>query len=147
MYDASTLYVQVHAYDKEPNKIVSYLTRRDADSPSDWIRVLVDSFHDRRSAFEFAVNPAGVKQDAYWFNDGDSYQGWDAVWEVAVNRSPTGWRAEFRIPFSQLRFQPAAKTTLVPSANGSRRSSGRRWRAQMARIAGSQPGASARSRS
>ena len=36
------------------------------DSPSDWIRVLVDSYHDRRTAYEFAVNPLGVKQDRYW---------------------------------------------------------------------------------
>jgi hypothetical protein len=110
-YDTTYLYVAVSATDPDPSRLVGIRTRRDEGSPSDWIRVLVDSFHDRRSAFEFAVNPAGVKQDAYWFNDGDSDQGWDAVWEVAVNRSPTGWRAEFRIPFSQLRFQPAAKTT------------------------------------
>ncbi|MBA2257852.1 MAG: hypothetical protein H0W18_03070, partial [Acidobacteria bacterium] len=43
----------------------------DEGSPSDWLRVVIDSFHDRRSGYEFAVNPAGVKQDSYWFNDGD----------------------------------------------------------------------------
>src|SRR5262245_58954411 len=68
-YDSATLYVKVHAYDKEPDKIVAYLTRRDGESPSDWIRVLVDSYYDKRTAYEFAVNPAGVKQDRYWFND------------------------------------------------------------------------------
>ena len=73
--------------------------------------MIVDSFHDRRTAFEFAVNPAGVKQDTYWFNDANSDQGWDAVWDVAVSRTNDGWRAEFRIPFSQLRFQPTETTT------------------------------------
>ena len=29
------------------------------------------------------------------------------MWDVAVSRNERGWRAEFRIPFSQLRFQPA----------------------------------------
>ena len=111
MYDASTLYVQVHAYDNEPAKIVSYLTRRDADSPSDWIRVLVDSYHDKRTAFEFAVNPAGVKQDRYWYNDTDRDDGWDAVWDVRVSRDETGWTAEFHIPFSQLRFSPDGSNT------------------------------------
>jgi len=110
-YDATSLYIAVTARDPEPAKIVGFRTRRDARSPSDWIRVLVDSFHDRRSAFEFAVNPAGVKQDAYWFNDADSDDGWDAVWDVAVSRTPDGWRAEFKIPFSQLRFQPTESTT------------------------------------
>ena len=87
--------------------LVGIRTRRDEQSPSDWIRVMIDSFHDRRSAYSFAVNPAGVKQDAYWFNDGQSDEGWDAVWDVAVSRDASGWRAEFRIPFSQLRFNDA----------------------------------------
>jgi hypothetical protein len=110
-YDAMALYVAVQAIDPEPSRIVGIRTRRDEGSPSDWIRVLVDSFHDRRSAYEFAVNPVGVKQDAYWFNDGSNDTGWDAVWEVAVSRGPRGWRAEFRIPFSQLRFHPSASAT------------------------------------
>src|SRR5688572_2527967 len=110
-YDATALYVAVLAVDPEPAKIVGIRTRRDEGSPSDWIRVLVDSFHDKRSAFEFAVNPAGVKQDSYWFNDGNQDSGWDAVWDVAVSRAERGWRAEFRIPFSQLRFHPSPAAT------------------------------------
>jgi uncharacterized protein DUF5916/cellulose/xylan binding protein with CBM9 domain len=104
-YDATNLYVAVRAFDPEPARLVGHLTRRDSDSPSDWIRVTIDSFHDRRTAYEFAVNPAGVKKDKYWFNDGNSDDtSWDAVWDVAVIRDGEGWRAEFRIPFSQLRF-------------------------------------------
>jgi hypothetical protein len=110
-YDATALYVAVTAIDPEPARIVGIRTRRDEGSPSDWIRVMVDSFHDRRSAFEFAVNPAGVKQDTYWFNDGNDDPGWDAVWDVAVSRQDRGWHAEFRIPFSQLRFRPAPAAT------------------------------------
>ncbi len=110
-YDSTALYVAVLAIDTEPDKIVAIRTRRDEGSPSDWIRVILDSFHDRRSAFEFAVNPAGVKQDSYWFNDVNQDGGWDAVWDVAVTRAPRGWRAEFRIPFSQLRFHPSPSAT------------------------------------
>lgn len=65
---------------------------------------MVDSYHDRHTAYEFAVNPAGVKQDRYWFADSNNDASWDAVWDVAVKRDAKGWRAEFRIPFSQLRF-------------------------------------------
>jgi hypothetical protein len=110
-YDASTLHVKVRAYDTEPEKIVGYLTRRDADSPSDWIHVLVDSYHDRRTAYEFAVNPAGVKRDSYRFNDNNDDDGWDAVWDVTVTRDSDGWSAEFHIPLSQLRFTPGESTT------------------------------------
>ncbi|MEO8077908.1 MAG: DUF5916 domain-containing protein, partial [Acidobacteriota bacterium] len=110
-YDATALYVAVQAFDPEPSKVVGIRTRRDEDSPSDWIRVIVDSFHDKRSGYEFAVNPAGVKQDTYWFNDDHNDQGWDAVWDVAVSHGEHGWRAEFRIPFSQLRFHPSDTAT------------------------------------
>jgi hypothetical protein len=95
-YDASTLFVKVRAYDSDPDKIVTYLTRRDLDSPCDWIRILIDSYHDRRTAYEFAVNPSGVKMDRYWFNDNNSDDSWDAVWDVSVSRDRLGWAAEFR---------------------------------------------------
>ena len=110
-YDASTLYVRVKAFDAEPEKIVTYLTRRDDNSPGDWLHVFIDSYHDRRTAYEFAVNPSGVKQDRYWFNDTDRDDSWDAVWDVRVSRERDGWLAEFRIPFSQLRFTPEPNAT------------------------------------
>ncbi|HMC77970.1 MAG TPA: DUF5916 domain-containing protein [Vicinamibacterales bacterium] len=110
-YDASNLYVAVRAHDPEPHRLVSLRTRRDTDSPSDWLKVIVDSFHDKRTAFEFGVNPAGVKEDRAWSNDGNDDGGWDAVWDVAVSRDKEGWRAEFRIPFSQLRFNPSDDAT------------------------------------
>jgi hypothetical protein len=110
-YDESALYVAVRALDPEPQRIAGIRTRRDESSPSDWIRIIVDSFHDRRTAFEFGVNPAGVKRDVYWYNDSNEDPGWDAVWDVAVTHDREGWRAEFKIPFSQLRFRPAESAT------------------------------------
>ena len=106
-YDATALYVAVQAFDPEPQRIVGIRTRRDEDSPSDWISVLVDSFHDRRTAFEFAVNPAGVKQDRYWFNDTNNDQAGTRCGTWRCRATSDGWRAEFRIPFSQLRFNPS----------------------------------------
>lgn len=111
LYDRTYLYVAVRALDTAPTSIVGIRTRRDLASPSDWIRVIVDSYRDRRTAYEFAVNPAGVKQDTYHFADGNSDRSWDAVWDVAVARGPEGWTAEFRIPFSQLRFEPGKTGT------------------------------------
>ena len=110
-YDAGNVYVAVTAHEPDGQRIKGLLTRRDEGSPSDWIRVLIDSYHDRRTAFEFAVNAAGVKQDRYWFNDNNNDTGWDAVWDVAVSRSSGAWYAEFKIPFSQLRFNPTTGGT------------------------------------
>jgi hypothetical protein len=103
-FDATSIYVAVRAFDSEPDRIVGFLTRRDAESSSDWVHVLIDSYHDRRTAYQFSVNPVGVKQDFYWYNDSTKDSSWDAVWDVVARRDGDGWCAEFRIPFSQLRF-------------------------------------------
>jgi hypothetical protein len=104
VYDSSAIYVGVRAFDADPARIVGFLTRRDVGSASDWIQVYIDSYYDRRTAYQFSVNPLGVKQDAYWYNENESDDSWDAVWDVLVRRTTDGWQAEFRIPFSQLRF-------------------------------------------
>jgi hypothetical protein len=104
-FDPSAIYIAVTALDPEPSAVVGLLTRRDDSSPSDWIAVFIDSFDDNRTAYQFSVNAAGVKIDAYWFNDSNSDRSWDAVWDVGVMRTPQGWQAEYRVPFSQLRFR------------------------------------------
>src|SRR5437879_13130378 len=68
-------------------------------------RSLLDSYHDRRTAFEFIVNAAGVKRDVLLGDDGGySDDSWDAVWEAATAVDSLGWTVEMRIPLSQLRF-------------------------------------------
>ena len=104
LYDDAAIYVAVKAFDPEPGQIKAFLTRRDVNTSSDWIRVLIDSYHDNRTAYSFSVNPAGVKLDTYHFNDTNEDSSWDAVWDVKTGIDADGWHAEFRIPYSQLRF-------------------------------------------
>ena len=106
-YDDRNLYVFVRAYDPHPDSIMTALTRRDVRGPSDQLKVMIDSYHDRRSGFEFAVNPVGVKRDYAMYNDKDEDQSWDGVWDVGTRVDSVGWTAEFRIPFSQLRYASA----------------------------------------
>jgi hypothetical protein len=111
VFVGDAIYVGMRAFD-DPDSIVAPLARRDAMINSDMMDVLIDSFHDRRSAFHFEVNPAGVKMDMYHYDDIQGDVSWDAVWDVAVARDSLGWTAEFRIPLSQLRYSdPAGKPT------------------------------------
>ena len=103
-YDASNLYVFVRAFDPHPDSIVHILARRDAWTSSDMIWVMVDSYHDHRTGYEFGVNAAGVKLDMAIYNDGNEDQAWDAVWDVATRTDSLGWTAEFKIPLSQMRY-------------------------------------------
>ncbi len=111
LYGEDALYVAIRAYESDASAIVGQLTRRDQESYSDKVGVVVDSYFDRRTAFQFAVNPVGVKMDVYHFDDINEDSGWDAVWDVATTRDDEGWTAEFRIPYSQLRFKDAAEQT------------------------------------
>jgi hypothetical protein len=103
-YDAANLYVFVRAFDPHPDSIITVLARRDYFTPSDMIWLFLDSYHDRRTGYEFGVNPSGVKLDAQIYNDGNEDFAWDAVWDVATRIDSLGWTAEFRIPLSQLRY-------------------------------------------
>jgi len=110
-YDDAHLYVFVRAFDPHPDSIIALLSRRDVRTASDQIKVMIDSYLDRRTGFEFAVNPAGVKRDYYAYDDGSEDVSWDAVWDVATRTDSLGWTAEFRIPLSQLRYPPAESHT------------------------------------
>lgn len=108
VYAADALYVGARLFDAEPHRIVRRLGRRDASTHSDEFRLLLDSYHDHRTAFEFIVNPAGAKKDALRAGDGSSSdRSWDPVWEAATSVDSLGWIVEVRIPFSQLRFSQA----------------------------------------
>jgi hypothetical protein len=103
-HDARNLYVFVRMFDPHPDSIMRALSRRDVRGPSDQIKLLIDSYNDRRSGFEFAVNPDGVKRDYSMSNDGNEDESWNGVWDVATRIDSLGWTAEFRIPLSQLRY-------------------------------------------
>ncbi len=111
LYGSTALFVFMRAHDSSPSEIAGQLTRRDQQSYSDLLGVVIDSYFDRRTAFQFVVNPAGVKQDVYRFDDNGEDMGWDAVWDVAIARDDGGWSAEFRIPYSQLRFRDREEQT------------------------------------
>ena len=110
-FDAHYLYVFVRAFDPHPDSIVGLLARRDAQTPSDLISVFIDSYHDRRTGYEFDVNPAGVKTDYAIFQDGNEDVAWDGIWDVATRVDTLGWTAEFRLPLSQLRHAAEASNT------------------------------------
>lgn len=111
LYDDEAIYVGVRGVDPEPQAVEGRLTRRDEGSASDWILVALDTFHDRRSAFVFAVNPAGVQRDMRITDDTREDVGWNAVWEGATAIDADGWVAELRIPLAELRFSRAEAQT------------------------------------
>jgi len=105
LYDDHALYVLVRSFDEHPDSIVRLLARRDTDGPpNDQVLLFIDTYHDRRSGYNFNVNPAGVKSDYLLFDDIGSDQSWDGIWNVGTAVDSLGWVAEFAIPLHQFRF-------------------------------------------
>ena len=104
LYDDDAIYVGARLFAPRGG-VSSRLGRRDAElSDSDWFIVVFDSYHDHTGGYRFKVNPAGVIGD-----EANGDRSWNPVWTVATSVDSTGWTAEMRIPFSQLRFSPASE--------------------------------------
>jgi hypothetical protein len=114
VHDGSALYIGARLYDSDPEAIVRRLGRRDSYTSSDEFWVIIDSYHDHRTAFRFSVNPAGVRSDEVpagvrsdevaTNDDMHGDNSWEPVWAVATRVDSLGWVVEMQIPFSQLRF-------------------------------------------
>jgi hypothetical protein len=85
------------------------VTRRDREETSEQLLISMDTYHDLRTAYTFAITAAGVRIDYYHPADfeGRREYGYDPVWEARTEVDSTGWTAEIRIPFTQLRFNAA----------------------------------------
>jgi len=104
LYDDEAIYFAIVCVDAEPNKIIARVTRRDRWVEADSVRVNLDSKLDRRSAFFFSVNAAGVKVDGTIEDDADESTDWDGLWDAAVRTTERGWQAELRVPLRNLRY-------------------------------------------
>jgi hypothetical protein len=110
-YDDRNLYVYIRAFDPHPDSIMRALSRRDVRGPSDQLKIIVGSYNDGRTGYEFAVNPDGVKRDYAVYDDASEDDSWNGIWDVATVVDSLGWAAEFRIPLSQLRYADAPSHT------------------------------------
>ena len=107
LFDDQALYVGVMMYDTEPGRIGDQLVRRDDGGQYDFFEIALDPNNDRRTGYLFRVSAAGVQRDVYLYDDTREDANWDAVWESAVQRGMDGWSAEFRIPLSQIHYDPS----------------------------------------
>ncbi|HJO05038.1 MAG TPA: DUF5916 domain-containing protein [Acidobacteriota bacterium] len=113
LYDSENLYVGLIAYDSTPSAVLATEMRRDAlrgriGGSDDTFSVLLDTFHDGRSAFLFTVNPLGTRTDATIRNESQINSEWDEAWEAAAQITARGWEAEMVIPLAILRFSSGA---------------------------------------
>ncbi|MEZ5069531.1 MAG: DUF5916 domain-containing protein [Bacteroidales bacterium] len=110
LYDHNNLYVALICSDREPEKIIEKLGPRDSRA-GDMMGIGLDSYFDKRTAFEFSMTVAGQKTDIKLLGDWGFDMNWNAVWDGATSRTDSGWIAEVQLPFSQIRYANQADHT------------------------------------
>lgn len=106
LYDDEALYFGCMFYDREADKIVARLTRRDNEIEADEASIRIDSYHDHQTGAEFTFNAAGVKIDKFQYDDANHEDdSWDPVWYLETRRTDEGWCAEIKIPLRSLRYR------------------------------------------
>ncbi|MBD3288391.1 hypothetical protein GF337_06265 [candidate division KSB1 bacterium] len=113
LYDSQNLYIGIWCYDSEPDELIANEFRRDFGyGDEDNFLIIIDTFHDHRNGYFFAINPNGARTDALVSDEGKGYnRNWNGVWDVATSMTDAGWFAEVEIPFATLKFQSTAEQT------------------------------------
>jgi Domain of unknown function (DUF5916) len=101
------------AHDKNPAAIRSTVADRDNIDSDDHVILDIDTFHDRRRAFFFGVNPLGAQTDGVRSEGagqvsslvpGSTDKNPDFTWESKGRITERGYEIEIRIPFKSLRY-------------------------------------------
>src|SRR6266480_4603264 len=106
LFDDKNIYFGIRAFDSDAKHINARDLVRDSNFPNDdKVEILLDTYHDRRNAFRFAVNPLGTQQDALITDEGrDINVSWDGPWVSEGRIDATGYVVEIAIPLTTLRF-------------------------------------------
>src|SRR5437763_10278657 len=109
-YTAKNFYAIFLAFDLEPQKIRARMLRRELIDDDDQVGLWLDTFHDRRHAYVFYINPYGIQQDGlYAEGQGPDYS-WDTVWNTTAKITGHGYMVLLEIPFKSLRFPRQSST-------------------------------------
>jgi uncharacterized protein DUF5916/cellulose/xylan binding protein with CBM9 domain len=103
-YDTRFLYFAFHAYD-EPAKVRASVAKRDAIFDDDVVGLILDTFNDKRRAYELLFNPLGIQMDGFLTEGGNDDFSVDIVMESKGLVTTDGYIVEIAIPFKSLRYE------------------------------------------
>ncbi len=103
-FDDEALYIGFRCFQEEPSMIANQTRRDGSFQYEDHVAVYLDTHHDRRRSYCFAVNPLGIQRDE---KQGDL--GWDSEWFAAAIVESSVWTVEMKIPFEILDLPQSAK--------------------------------------
>src|SRR5256714_7220426 len=103
-YDPKFLYIAFKATD-EPDKVRATVAKRDNIFNDDYVGFMLDTFNDKRKAFEIFFNPLGIQGDGIITEGRGEDFSVDLLMESKGIVHETGFNVEIAIPFKSLRFE------------------------------------------
>ena len=122
-FDRDRLYIGVHCFDSDPDRLLGNQMVRDGPlAGDDRFMWALDPYFNQRSGYFFEINPSGAMGDGLLVpaaggggggNTGLGFgvtqsRAWDGIWLARVSRHDRGWTAEIEIPFRTINFDPDA---------------------------------------
>ncbi len=103
-YDTRNIYFAFHAFDPEPGKVRTTISRRDTTFSDDWVAMSLDSAGTGQTAYHLFVNPSGIQMDAVNTSaSGEQFEA-DLLWESVGRTTADGYIVEIRLPLQSIRF-------------------------------------------
>lgn len=103
-YDSRFLYIAFRAFD-EPDKVRSTVAKRDNIFQDDYVGFYLDTFNDKRRAFEIFFNPLGIQGDGIMTEGRGEDFSVDLLLESKGTVNDKGYIVEIAIPFKSLRYE------------------------------------------
>jgi hypothetical protein len=107
LYDDENIYFAFECLEPDPNGIVGVERKYDQTlHEEDSATVRIDTFHDHRCTYVFAVNTLGTRYDARLglFDHRDDST-WGCDWTAACTVEKDRWFAEMAIPIANMHFE------------------------------------------
>ncbi len=119
LFDSTNLYIGIFCHDSDPARIAANTLAHDSgggrrgmggwhrpqSQSNDIVRLLIDPFQDKRTAYVFSLNPRGARGEGL-ISGGQASLDWDGIWEGKSRILENGWSVEFKIPFKTISFKP-----------------------------------------
>jgi len=103
-YDPKFLYIAFRAFD-EPEKVRATVAKRDNIFQDDYVGFFLDTFNDKRKAFEMFFNPLGIQADGVLTEGRGEDFSVDVLMESKGAVNEAGFIVEIAIPFKSIRYE------------------------------------------
>ncbi len=107
LYDDDYLYVGARMWDSEPDQIrARQMIQGGSSRWDDSFTIYLDPFNNKRTGYQFQVNPNSVRGEATFETPTSLNYNWEGIWFAEARIDEEGWVAEMAVPFKTLNFDP-----------------------------------------